>query len=715
MTIAGVVTVDGVIVPGVEVAVRDPRGTVCGASGVDVTTVAGEASFRVHVYGDDDTVAGSHCAAPGEELTFEVYVPGSPAATYTQASLVFSAPTWAGATPLPSPPVFADRASLAVSIDARNRAPTASPTTLTVLEDSATPGTLTGSDPEGDSLTYAVITNGTLGTAVVTNAATGAYTYTPNPDATGVDTFTFVANDGTLSSLPATVTVTITAVNDRPAAQAGALTVAEDTWATGTLTAGDADGDPLTYAVVTNGTLGTAVVTNASTGAYTYTPTPDVTGVDTFTFVANDGILSSLPATVTVTITAVNDRPAAQAGALTVAEDTSANGTLTGGDPDGDPLTYAVVTNGTLGSAVVTNAATGAYTYTPNPDATGVDTFTFVAHDGTLDSLPATVTVTITPVNDAPVLTVTGATTVVEETLLQLSLSGTDVDGDPLTFSQIGAPAGATLVDHHDGTSTFTWTPPLGSRGGYAVTFTVADDATPAGSDSTAVQIVVTGPVVTVEVPLQPGWNLISFPVAACYVVEGSLPAAALPSGLDANRCTSVRSIADAFVLTPSGGDPVRLEQVRSFDASGVHNYDPTLDDELNDLTWVAGGYGYLVRVSAAGTASFTGERFAPGATLELDAGWHLVGYWGDGARYVGVDPTTNEAGLFPAGTTATQVDDVAAIFASLGDSLEALKSEDQDGAHTYTADGGGDLNYAGPGYGYWVKLNAGATVSFGP
>ena len=82
-------------------------------------------------------------------------------------------------------------------------------------------------------------------------------------------------------------------------------------------------------------------------------------------------------------MTPVNDPPAANAGAVTTNEDTAATGTLAASDVDGNPLTYSIVANGTKGTAAITNAATGAFTYTPNANANGTDTFTFKANDGT--------------------------------------------------------------------------------------------------------------------------------------------------------------------------------------------------------------------------------------------------------------------------------------------------------------------------------------------
>ena len=94
--------------------------------------------------------------------------------------------------------------------------------------------------------------------------------------------------------------------------------------------------------------------------------------------------------------TPVNHAPVASDGTLTTAIDTPADGTLVATDSDADPLTFSRVTDGTKGSAVITNAATGAYTYTPNAGASGSDCFTFKANDGTVDSNIATVNVTIT-------------------------------------------------------------------------------------------------------------------------------------------------------------------------------------------------------------------------------------------------------------------------------------------------------------------------------
>src|SRR5207237_7619723 len=122
-------------------------------------------------------------------------------------------------------------------------------------------------DVDGDAVTYTIVANGTKGTATVTDAATGAFTYTPALNATGADSITFRARDAALDSNTATVSITITPVNDAPVAAAGTLTTLENTPATSTLVATDIDSDAVTYTLHTTGTKVTAAVTDAATGA----------------------------------------------------------------------------------------------------------------------------------------------------------------------------------------------------------------------------------------------------------------------------------------------------------------------------------------------------------------------------------------------------------------------------------------------------------------
>jgi hypothetical protein len=100
-----------------------------------------------------------------------------------------------------------------------------------------------------------------------------------------------------------------------------------------------------------------------------------------------------------------NSPPTATSDTLTTSEDTAAGGTLAGSDGDSDTLTFAIATGPSHGAISDFNAATGAYTYTPTGDYNGPDSFTFTVNDGTVDSAPATINITVSPVNDPPTLT----------------------------------------------------------------------------------------------------------------------------------------------------------------------------------------------------------------------------------------------------------------------------------------------------------------------
>ena len=148
-------------------------------------------------------------------------------------------------------------------------------------------------------------------------------------------------------------------------------------------------------------------------------------------FVFDGDALNDAQTTV-VSVTAVNDAPVAQDGSNSSNEDTPISGTLVATDVDSPSLIYSLSTQAAHGNVAVN--ADGTYTYTPNADFTGADSFTFTANDGTADSNAATISLTVNPVNDAPVNTVPGAQAVNEDTALPISgVSVADVDGDTLT------------------------------------------------------------------------------------------------------------------------------------------------------------------------------------------------------------------------------------------------------------------------------------------
>ena len=188
--------------------------------------------------------------------------------------------------------------------------------------------------------------------------------------------------------------------------------VIEGIASSGTLLASNRPGLPLIYSIVANRTKGAASITNASTGAFVYIPALNLNGTDAFSFRATNGTYVTNTATVSVTIVPVNDAPIASNGAAVVSAGSSVTSTLAATDVDTASRTFTIVSNGTKGTATITNVATGAYSYTAGADASGSDTFTFRANDGSLDSNVATITVTITAgssPNRPPVAVTAGA------------------------------------------------------------------------------------------------------------------------------------------------------------------------------------------------------------------------------------------------------------------------------------------------------------------
>ncbi|MFC5313771.1 Ig-like domain-containing protein [Azospirillum rugosum] len=399
----------------------------------------------------------------------------------------------------------------ALTIDA---APVGTDNTISTLEDSSR--TLTAADfgftdaDTGDTLVKVKVTQlpsaGTLalnGTAVVLDqeilradidAGKLAFTPAANGNGAGYASIAFRLSDGTVYADAANVlTIDVTPVNDAPVATASSVTMAED--ATRAFQASDfgftdVEGHGLAAVIITsrpaagtlayNGTALTAgdvasgfVVAAADLGKLTFTPARDAngTGYASFAFkvqdnggTANGGQNTSAAATLTINVTPVNDAPTGADKTVGTAEDTPY--TLAAADfgfadvDAGDALAAVTVTRlpaaGTLtlnGIAVTTDQVisradidAGKLVFTPAADANGAGyaSFAFKLSDGALNSATAnTITVDVSVVNDAP-LAVAQTVAAVEDVERTITLSGTDVDGDALTY-RVNRPAAGTL------------------------------------------------------------------------------------------------------------------------------------------------------------------------------------------------------------------------------------------------------------------------------
>jgi VCBS repeat-containing protein len=388
-----------------------------------------------------------------------------------------------------------DTATVTLTVTPVNDPPVATDDAYTVVEDVTLSGNVvtddTGngvdSDIDSSPLTASLGSNVSHGTLSL--ASNGSFTYTPDPDFNGTDSFNYVLSDGDLTDT-ATVTLTITPVNDPPVATDDAYTVDEDgalsgnvvTDDTGNGADSDIDSSPLTVSLGSNVSHGTLSL--ASNGSFTYTPDPDFNGTDSFNYILSDGDLTDT-ATVTLTVTSVNDPPVATDNAYTVVEDGTLSGNVvtddTGNgvdsDVDSSPLTVSLGSNVSHGTLSL--ASNGSFTYTPNPDFNGTDSFNYILSDGDLTDT-ATVTLTVTPVNDPPVAT-DNAYTLVEDGTLSGNVvtddTGNGVDGDvdssPLTVSLGSNVSHGTLSLASNGS--FTYTPNPAYTGTDSFTYVLSD------------------------------------------------------------------------------------------------------------------------------------------------------------------------------------------------------------------------------------------------
>ena len=369
---------------------------------------------------------------------------------------------------------------VSITINSVNDAPTTDDNSISTNEDTAVSGNLTGKDVDGTIASFALIGNPSHGVISGFNSTTGVYTYTPNANYNGTDSFTFTVtdNNGAVSVKNGLLSITINSVNDAPTATNGTLTTNEDTAVSGTLAGSDIDGTIALFALIGNPSHGVISGFNTTTGVYTYTPNANYNGTDSFTFAVtdNNGAVSVINGLVNITINSVNDAPIATNGTLTTNEDTAVSGTLAGSDVDGTIVSFAIVANPSHGVISGFNSNTGAYTYTPNANYYGVDSFTFKVSDNNQanSALAGTISITVDSVNDAPTATASTLTTN-QDTAKSGALAGIDIDGTVTQFRIGTNPSHGTVVLNAQ-TGAFTYTPENGYFGPDSFTFSIMDN-----------------------------------------------------------------------------------------------------------------------------------------------------------------------------------------------------------------------------------------------
>ncbi|MBT3267495.1 tandem-95 repeat protein [Candidatus Poribacteria bacterium] len=359
-------------------------------------------------------------------------------------------------------------------------------------EDTPLTVALSAPDVDGESVTFTAESDNADVVPTLANETSSSadLTLTATADYNGSANITVTADDGTgaeNATTAETVALTVNAVNDAPVADTLNVSTVEDLPADIALTGSDVDADALTYSVVTQPTSGTL---SGTAPALTYTPNAQYNGSDSFTFRANDGSVDSAAAAVTVAVASVNDRPTALHRTVSTTENVSVTIALSGSDPDGTAVTYAIASQPRHGAL---DGSLPNVTYTPENGFAGTDLFTYTVSDGSI-ATSAGITVLVAGRNSAPVL----------DTLADLVIEA-DGEEHPIPLTGVRGGVGAdeagqavTVTATSDDTSvlpdpaveqddagvmTLVLAPPVGAVGVAVVSLVLVDDGPSDGSN----------------------------------------------------------------------------------------------------------------------------------------------------------------------------------------------------------------------------------------
>jgi len=338
-----------------------------------------------------------------------------------------------------------DTKSLTITVTNTNRAPTLNqPANMSVAQGGTSDQIISGSDPDGDALTFTKVSGATFMTVTTTTATTGnIHLAAASLEPLGSSSATVQASDGTLNNQKS-LTITVTATNHAPVlAQPANMTVNEGATADQALSATDADGNPLTFSLVSGPAYATVSTTSpgTGTGAGNIHLAPGFTdaGTASASVRASDGSLSDTKS-LTITVNNVNRAPAlTQPANMTVNENATADQTLTATDADGDALTFSKVSGPTFETVTGSNVHLA-----PGFSDAGTYSSTVSVSDGAASDSKS-FTITVNNADRAPVLAAIANQTVAEGATADVAVSATDADGDVITLSAT-LPSFATLT-----------------------------------------------------------------------------------------------------------------------------------------------------------------------------------------------------------------------------------------------------------------------------
>ena len=355
---------------------------------------------------------------------------------------------------------YTDSQSITVTVNAINDDPVATSASVETAEDQSVVVSLSGSDIDGDNLTFSLDSDASYGSVSLNGSLA---TYTPNTNYNGDDSFTFNVSDGSGSS-SASVTLSVSAVNDAPVlASVSDVSFDEDLSGSLSLSVDDVDGDELAYSI----TGGSDIVASLDGSDISFSAPTNYNGSEVFSVLVSDGTVTDSQS-FTVTVDPVNDPPIATSGIeSSTIEGQSVVIALSATDIDSNNLAYSLDTDALNGDVVIDGTFA---TYTPNANFNGNDIFVFSVSDG-IDSSIASVSLNVTAVNDAPVLATLSNVVFDEDDSSILILSASDIDGDDLSFSITGGDnISASIVENQ-----ITFTADANYNGSEVFLVTVSD------------------------------------------------------------------------------------------------------------------------------------------------------------------------------------------------------------------------------------------------
>lgn len=557
----------------------------------------------------------------------------------------------------------------------QNVAPTAENASAAGDEDSVIPITLGGSDSDG-VVTGVVLAslpaNGTLysdaalsavaslGTTYAGAAVTFYFRPAANFNGTVSFQFTVVDDSGESDASPATATIGVNAVNDAPTSTADVAAVDEDGTLNGASVLGndaDVDGNTLT-AVLVSGPAHGSLTLNAN-GTFTYLPASNFNGNDSFVYRAVDpsGAMSA-PTAVTITVNAVNDRPTAGNDGAVVGEDGNLSGAsvlANDADVEAGALT-AVLVSGPAHGALTLNA-NGTYTYVPAANFNGTDGFTYRAVDGGgAASDPATVSVTVTSINDAPTFALAGDIVVAE-------------DAGPQTVTGFATGVGAGAANEAGQVLTFTLTTDNDAL------FAVPPTIDPA-----------TGTLSYVLAPNANGYANIQVRLAD----DGGIAQGGVDASVGAFRIVAAAQNDGPLNLLPAA--PVVGDEDSVIAIQNLQVFDIDVDDAPGELqVTLSVAHGALSMATIAGLAFTAGDGTADasmtftGSQAAVNAALATLSYRGN-ADFNGTDVLTiitNDQGFTGAGGALSDTDTITITVNAVNDAPVATANAatvDEDG-----------------------------------